>query len=336
MRKYGKRFDELHSWMDEPWEILGKQHRMYRHDPYTTPREAKNLFGEYADHACSDHILLDWRESPQRFDFLSKQYPMRGLPAGICPRCGATLVWRRARLTGELYRGCTNYKGGCRYQERSYKRTPTRLKHEKRKYVAKRKEYSSPSYSQPKKPPSDFYDTYDIGLQGPDDSHFWGPPLKVKRKEKRKQMEKSPLRDKIHLFFQRNHSSHWLRKAPIAFAIAFYLAYFVLCLSVIGGFVTCFILFCSAIVIGIGAVEGGQKRYSRIGGYYWTDPELTADLAVFLFLFCFLVLTFLGFVCVPNVPYFSSLPHFSRLLVPITLFATGLIAALILAIEAGK
>ena len=27
-------------------------------------------------------------------------------------------------MTWELYRGCTNYQGGCRYQERSYKRTP--------------------------------------------------------------------------------------------------------------------------------------------------------------------------------------------------------------------
>ena len=46
--------------MDEPWEVLGRKHRMYRHDPKTTPQEAKQLFGEFADHACLDHILLDY------------------------------------------------------------------------------------------------------------------------------------------------------------------------------------------------------------------------------------------------------------------------------------
>ncbi|NLE04416.1 MAG: hypothetical protein GX638_06400 [Crenarchaeota archaeon] len=36
-----------------------------------------------------------------------------------CPRCGSTLVWRTARKTGELYRGCTNFPA-CHYNERSY------------------------------------------------------------------------------------------------------------------------------------------------------------------------------------------------------------------------
>lgn len=45
------------------------------------------------------------------------------LHSGTCPRCGSPLKWRRARLTGELYRGCTNYPE-CKYHERSYGRTP--------------------------------------------------------------------------------------------------------------------------------------------------------------------------------------------------------------------
>lgn len=65
LRKYGKRFDDLHSWMDEPGEILGKKHRMFRHDPKTTPLEAKKLFGEFADHACLDHIRLDQLSSDE-------------------------------------------------------------------------------------------------------------------------------------------------------------------------------------------------------------------------------------------------------------------------------
>lgn len=36
-----------------------------------------------------------------------------------CPRCGSTLAWRVA-ATGERYRGCTNFNGGCRWNDRSY------------------------------------------------------------------------------------------------------------------------------------------------------------------------------------------------------------------------
>ena len=59
MRKYGKRFDKLHTWMDEPWEILGRKHRRYRHDPYTTPEEAKKTTGN------SHHLALAARRRLQ-------------------------------------------------------------------------------------------------------------------------------------------------------------------------------------------------------------------------------------------------------------------------------
>ncbi|MBA7593911.1 hypothetical protein ES703_00845 [subsurface metagenome] len=58
-RKYGKRFSKLHAWMDAPVKGLGGGHRIYRHDLKRTPHEARELFGEFADHACIDHILLD-------------------------------------------------------------------------------------------------------------------------------------------------------------------------------------------------------------------------------------------------------------------------------------
>jgi len=60
--KYGKSFSELHSWMDAPVQGLGRGHRMYRHDLKKTPLEARRIFGEMADHACIDHILLDMKE----------------------------------------------------------------------------------------------------------------------------------------------------------------------------------------------------------------------------------------------------------------------------------
>ena len=191
-RKYGKRFDELHTWMDEPWEMLGTQHRMYRHDPYTTPKEARDLFGEYADHACLDHIILDWRESPERFDSFFKQYPRRGLPAGICPRCNSMLVWRRAQLTGELYRGCTNYSGGCRYQERSYKRTPASLK----------KRVKEIDFEQPDEYPSELLDYYDVGLLGPDESHFYKPLQKRTQIDQETKPEKISWKKRIKKLFR--------------------------------------------------------------------------------------------------------------------------------------
>jgi hypothetical protein len=39
--------------------MMGTDHRMYRHNPYKTPLEARRMFGENADHACLDHIRLD-------------------------------------------------------------------------------------------------------------------------------------------------------------------------------------------------------------------------------------------------------------------------------------
>jgi predicted RNA-binding Zn-ribbon protein involved in translation (DUF1610 family) len=51
--------------MDEPYDIGGKKHRIFRHNPEATPQEAKVLFGEFADHACLDHIRLDQRCSAE-------------------------------------------------------------------------------------------------------------------------------------------------------------------------------------------------------------------------------------------------------------------------------
>ena len=66
LKRYGKTFSEVHAWMDEPSLILGSAHRQYRHDPYVTPMEAKAIFGDFADHACLDHIRLDEQENRKR------------------------------------------------------------------------------------------------------------------------------------------------------------------------------------------------------------------------------------------------------------------------------
>ena len=63
LKRYGKTFSELHRWMDEPSLLLGAKHRIYRHNPFVTPSEAKAIFGFNADNACLDHIRLDELES---------------------------------------------------------------------------------------------------------------------------------------------------------------------------------------------------------------------------------------------------------------------------------
>lgn len=78
LRKYGKRLDDMHYWMDEPSDIRGREHRMFRHDPETTPQEARKLFGEFADHACLDHIRLD-----QKY---SDEIKRRTMDTGFCQR----------------------------------------------------------------------------------------------------------------------------------------------------------------------------------------------------------------------------------------------------------
>lgn len=50
---------------------------------------------------------------------ISRRLSTKGKYAGVCPKCGSPLVWRRAKLTNEVYRGCTNFLQ-CRWNDRSY------------------------------------------------------------------------------------------------------------------------------------------------------------------------------------------------------------------------
>jgi len=81
-----------------------------------------------AEHFCTeayelyDLPLFFWyRENDRNRLFAEvRRHPVRGDPAGICPLCRSPLVWRQAGKTKELYRGCTNFDGGCRWKDRSY------------------------------------------------------------------------------------------------------------------------------------------------------------------------------------------------------------------------
>ena len=71
---YGKSFSILHKWMDEPVKVLGSSHRMFRHDLKKTPVIAKNLFGELADQACIDHIIMDFDSKKKKNDCFIQPY----------------------------------------------------------------------------------------------------------------------------------------------------------------------------------------------------------------------------------------------------------------------
>lgn len=89
--------------------------------------EASDIVAQYfCKESCElyDLPLFLWhKESVGKASLRSKIKQNRssqGKYAGKCPQCGSRLVWRRALRTGELYRGCTNFKEGCRWNDRSY------------------------------------------------------------------------------------------------------------------------------------------------------------------------------------------------------------------------
>jgi len=65
IRELGKPFVKIHVWMDVKSGSLGRIHRMERHNLLETPKQALELFGEGADKACVNHILLDALDYPE-------------------------------------------------------------------------------------------------------------------------------------------------------------------------------------------------------------------------------------------------------------------------------
>lgn len=141
---------------------------------------------------------------------------------------------------------------------------------------------------------------------------------RAERKTESKESSSNKEADKV---FQHRPPKNWLKKAPIVFAILFWFAYLILCLTAIGVIVTAFILFISLFVFGC-ALSMGGKRYSFIGGY-WTEPEGTIELAVFTSLLCFLFLTFL---------FLRGTPFLAVAFI----FVVGFIATFIIAIAISK
>jgi len=130
LARYGKTFSELHTWMDEPSTLLGPSHRVHRHDPENTPREAKRLFGEMADQACLDHIRLDLQESGVGTSdrALRRSPPPLGTYPLVCPYCKNQF---NMRLSGKWSDGrcpsCSNKFRSLLTRIRSRKKSGMRL-----------------------------------------------------------------------------------------------------------------------------------------------------------------------------------------------------------------
>jgi len=85
-------------------------------DSEASAERAQRLCSNVIDVWINEFICM---EDPEERSFKPKPRE-RGEDAGKCPVCGSRLVWRRAQKNNELYRGCTNFDGGCRWNDRSY------------------------------------------------------------------------------------------------------------------------------------------------------------------------------------------------------------------------
>ena len=85
-------------------------------DSEASAERAQRLCKNVIDVWINEFICM---EDPKKHSIKSKPRE-RGEDAGKCPVCGSRLVWRRAQKNNELYRGCTNFDGGCGWNDRSY------------------------------------------------------------------------------------------------------------------------------------------------------------------------------------------------------------------------
>ena len=114
LERYGKRFDKLHHWLDEPSTLLGTDHRIHRHDPVSTPKMAKELFGEFADQACLDHLRLDELDrrklkkkkskTPQEGYWKTHKYTKRNIEKIVKSYCGDHYLEKLIKKVDEIPR----------------------------------------------------------------------------------------------------------------------------------------------------------------------------------------------------------------------------------------
>ena len=118
----------------------------------------------------------------------------------------------------------------------------------------------------------------------------------------------------------------------VTFGISFYVVYFISCLFEIDILWIGFSLLLSGFILILGASWGGERRYSPFGDYHWTEPKVTDNVGIAIFLVTFLICT--------NIPLMShlvlELGLGLGLIVVAVIFIMGLTSAIILAVEMGK
>jgi len=85
--RYGVRAEDIHAFLDEPSQLVGSEHREFRHD-YETVKLVGEMFGEkygreIAENVALDHIMLDHEETSEK-----KRAELQLLK---CPNCGGPL-----------------------------------------------------------------------------------------------------------------------------------------------------------------------------------------------------------------------------------------------------
>ena len=83
MKRYGVRGDDIHAWMDEPSQVSGAAHRMFRHDLKSLPVAIKLFGAEYGDEMVEniflDHLKADSEED--RLKTLKNRSPSQEEPS---------------------------------------------------------------------------------------------------------------------------------------------------------------------------------------------------------------------------------------------------------------
>ncbi len=109
LKRYGVRGDDIHSWIDEPSQILGGSHRSERHD-ISSMETAIEMFGsKYGDNKVRqiflDHLFLDSKEAKNnKATEKSEKAPENDLdspgPYGLYPSSHDDV--RRERVVGTV------------------------------------------------------------------------------------------------------------------------------------------------------------------------------------------------------------------------------------------
>lgn len=89
LKRTSKDYKELHEWMDEPKEYLGKDHRFERHSGIYIPY-VKKMWGVEGIKEFLNHIIEDFKDTLRKYE-------------GVCIKCGND-TWKGNPLCLKCYK----------------------------------------------------------------------------------------------------------------------------------------------------------------------------------------------------------------------------------------